>query len=77
MLLMDSLSLDHLTASSIFAVDGPLYMAAICIDGLPDYVIGTLVHAICMGIYCMPAVIVPENHSTDNPKLVSCGGTSS
>ena len=45
------------------------------IDDLPDNLIETLVHAICTGIYCMSAVIVHENHS-DNPKLVSCDGTS-
>ena len=47
-------------------------MAAI--DDLPDNLIETLVYVICIGIYCMSAVIVPE-YQSDNPKLVSFGGT--
>ena len=62
------------STGSIVAVDDPPALNMTAIDDLPDNLIETLVHAICVGIYCMSAVNVPE-YQSDNPKLVSCGGT--
>ena len=68
------ISLSGPSTGSIVAVDDPPALNMAAIDDLPDNLIETLVHVICISIYCMSAVIVPE-YQSDNPKLVSCGGT--
>ena len=68
------ISLSGPSTGSIVAVDDPPALNMAAIDNLPDNLIETLVHVIRLGIYCMSAVIVPE-YQSDNPKLVSCGGT--